>query len=331
MLRRAVLGLALIGLAVPGSPQDAPPTAVQVPRRSDGDPASPTEAILYRQLDLWHFRRTREQHEEILDRLWSMGSPYYCRGLARLGDDYRLGMETSQALGWYRRAVRECSVSGWATLSIAGLAVANPGVCGQAIEMLADRAGADGSKLPFAAAEPGWSAEDLEYLGVVGAAMIGLACGSGVLDPADLQAMVAHRGRRSFGAQADRMEPYVQAMVRADVYGRVGRDDEARRHLGQAVREVCRVRGADQAMVDATPRETDTPLAFHLDLGAAGLLRELWEERMIEGLGADERRCMQELLHSLRRQFRFDPSMDRPEVRDWYADLDRQLRQPSRQ
>jgi hypothetical protein len=317
----ALLGASPAALAT----ESALPSAVQAARPERIDPADPESEILYRQLDLWHYRRNRDRIEEILDRLWAGGSERYCGGLARLGDNHRLSGDRVQAAAWYRRAIRECAAAGWAMLGLAEMAQAEPRLCPQALAATTVDLPAAG-KVAFAAAEPGWTRDELDYLGVVGASVIRMTCGDGALDARDLDRIVAFRGSRSFGGDAGRMEPYVRAMMRADLELRAGRPGEAQRHLRDAVTEACRARDALQTLVDAAPREGDDPLAFPVGLGAVGLLRELWARRMLEGLEGGAARCLQEMLHTLRRQFRTYPEMDRPEVRDWYADLDRRLR-----
>ena len=307
--------------------QTGPPAALELipPDRIDADGAP--EAILYRQLDLWHYRRNVDRLEEILERLWISNSPYYCAGLARLGNNYRLGLDPDQAVAWYRRGVRECAGTGWAILALSEIAQSEERFCRQAEEAVGDdRTALSGRRLPFPAAEGHWSEEELRYFGLVGSTVIRMACRDDLPDRRDLQEMIAFRGTYSFGDQARGMEPYTEAMVRADLSLRAGRTADGLRNLREAVRRACDRPAAVQALVEATPREAGAPLPFHLNLGAVGLLQELWSRGMLERLDGGFRRCLQNVLHTLRRQFRGDPGTSHQEVRSWYADVDRRLR-----
>jgi hypothetical protein len=323
MLRRWVpVGLLLLASAAVLA-QD--PTALELVPPDRVNPDDPPEEILYRQLDLWHYRRNEGRYEEILERLWLADSPYYCAGLARLGNNFRLEQKPVEAAAWYRRAVRECALSGWAILGLAEIAVQDQGLCRQARDAVGeDRTALAERRLPFAAAETGWTADELEYFGLVGAAMIRRTCGDGLVDRRDLDRMIAIRGAYSFARMTRPLEDYVEAMIRADLALRAGDSSGARRDLHEAVRRACRSRETAAAVVDAVAREVDAPLAFNLNLGAVGLLQELWDRGMLDTLEGSSRRCLQEMLHTLRRAYRRES--DSPEIREWYAELDRQLR-----
>jgi hypothetical protein len=321
----ACLLLPMTALATPGQVE----TAVEIPRPEPRpEPTSEVE-ILYRRLAFPSFHRYQDRTSEILERLWISGSPRYCQGLVRIGNNYKLLGEHSRAIEFYRRAAMECEDSGWVLLSLSEMARDVPGLCPETLHLLSQmpRDPEPGSLLPGPAAEGRWTRGELEYLGRVGASVVRIACRNARPDSRELRAIVDYRGRRAFGREASRVEAYVTEMMLADLNLRAGKLESARENLNGALRSACRSDAAVTLLVEAMRAEAEPALAFHVGLGAIGLLQQLWINDLLEEIPSKEQRCLREMLHSVRRTYRGDPEMERPEVRQWHAELDRTLRE----
>ena len=307
-------------------------TSVEVPRPEPRSPPTSEEEILYRRMAMPSFHRYEDRTGEILERLWISGSDLYCRGLVRIGNNYKLLVDYARAAGFYRRAALECESPGWALLSLSEMARQEPGLCPETLDLLS-RMPQDpepGTLLQGPAAEGPWSRDELEYLGRVATAVIRVACRRARPDVRELREIVNYRGHRAFGRDAPRVEAYVTEMMLADVNQRAGKPAAARENLHGAVRSACRSEATVALLVGASLVEAEPPLAFHVGLGAIGLLQQLWSHHLLEEVAPGDRRCLRQMLHSVRQSYRDDPEMERPEVRAWHAELDRILRREAR-
>ena len=194
MGNRAV-GILLLAVSWTVATEGAPlPEERTLPTEPVG-PSESEEVILYRQLDLWHHRRNRDRLQDVLERLRAASPEYYCRGLGRLGNNARLGLDPDRAAAWYRRAIRDCAGTGQVILGLAEITRTEPRLCPEAVEAVQDDLTAPLDRLPFAAAEDAGTPGELEYLGQVGGFTIRLVCGDGEIDRREQHGLGAFRGQ----------------------------------------------------------------------------------------------------------------------------------------